>query len=164
MKVCILFPRAELVRVDVHRLFAVHRDLRDITCTLANENPRCDQSFAKELIKIFTLYLLKCFVAITSKTGPILRLLPTIPVRHKAFVLTRVRVFSTRCDSNKTFGQEVSELALGVHIFDLDHWIKINPVEKPVKCNSVNARNVTHCRTSFFYYHLYDRLFVFKEI
>ena len=108
MKVCIGFPRAELVRVDVHRLFAVHRDLSDITCTSA---------------------------AITSKTGPILRLLPTIPARHKAFVLTRVRVFSTRCGSNKTFGQEVSELALGVHIFDLDHWIKINPVEKPVKCN-----------------------------
>ena len=110
MKVCIRFPRAELVRVDVHRLFAVHRDLSDITCTSADEKP-----------KIFTLFLWKCFVAITSKTGPILRLLPTIPARHKAFVITRVRVFSTRCGSNKTFGQEVSELALGVHIFDLDH-------------------------------------------
>ena len=53
-----------------------------------------------------------------------------IPVRHNAFVVTRVRVFSKRCGSNKAFGQEVSELALGVHKFDLDHWIKIHPVDK----------------------------------
>ena len=37
------------------------------------------------------------------------------------------------------FGQYVSELIVSVIIFHLDQWVKIDPVEQPIKCNTVSA-------------------------
>ena len=50
--------------------------------------------------------------------------------------------------------QDVCELILGVNIFDLDFWVKINPIKQPIKSNSVGPGNMSHRWTSAFYYHL----------
>ena len=48
------------------------------------------------------------------------------------------------------FGQDVCELVLGVNVFDLDFWVKINPIKQPIKSNSMSSGNMSHCRTSAF--------------
>ena len=49
-----------------------------------------------------------------------------------------------------SFGQNVSELVSGVDVFDLDFWVKINPIEQPVKSNSMSSGNMSHCWTPAF--------------
>ena len=46
--------------------------------------------------------------------------------------------------------QDVCELVLGVDVFDLDLWVKINPIKQPIKSNSMSSGNMSHCRTSAF--------------
>ena len=50
----------------------------------------------------------------------------------------------------RSFGQDVNELAFGVTIFYLDHWVKVKPVRQPFKFPSVGAGCVPHCRASSF--------------
>ena len=45
-------------------------------------------------------------------------------------------------------GQHVSELVLGVNLFDLDLWFYIDSVEQPINRNSVGPGNMSHCTTS----------------
>ena len=52
--------------------------------------------------------------------------------------------------SERFFGQDVSASVLGVHVFHTDHWVKVDPVKQPIKCNSVGAGYVSHGRTSAF--------------
>ena len=35
--------------------------------------------------------------------------------------------------------QDVCKLVLGVDVFDLDLWVKINSIEQPIKSNSVGS-------------------------
>ena len=44
--------------------------------------------------------------------------------------------------------QDVCKLVLGVDVFDLDLWVKINSIEQPIKSNSVSLGNMSHCRAS----------------
>ena len=41
--------------------------------------------------------------------------------------------------SERSFGQDVSEMASGVNVFHLDQWIKVDSVRQPIKCHSVGA-------------------------
>ena len=58
--------------------------------------------------------------------------------------------------------QDVCELVFGVHIFDLDLWVKAFPVQQPVKRNSVNSGNMSHRWTLDFKDHL-DHCFIILE-
>ena len=49
-----------------------------------------------------------------------------------------------------SFGWDVSELVLGVDVFDLDFWVHINSIEQPIKSNSVGPGNMSHRWTSAF--------------
>ena len=62
------------------------------------------------------------------------------------------------------FGQYVSELVPGFNIFDLNLGIKINSIKQPVKSNSVGPGNMSHRRTSAFYYHLDNGFIVLKYV
>ena len=46
------------------------------------------------------------------------------------------------------------ELVFGVDVFDLYFGVQINSIEQPIKSNSVNSGNMTHCWTSAFNDHL----------
>ena len=63
-----------------------------------------------------------------------------------------------------SLGQHVCELVFGVNVFDLDLGFQVNPVEHPIKSNSVGSGNMSHCRTSAFYDHLDHCFVVFKHI
>ena len=39
-------------------------------------------------------------------------------------------------------------------VFDLDFRVQINSIEQPIKSNSVDSGDVSHCRTSAFNNHL----------
>ena len=65
--------------------------------------------------------------------------------------------------SDRFFGQDVSELVLGVDVFHLDNLVKVDPVKQP-KCNSVGARSVSHCRTSAFNNRLDYCFIVIKDV
>ena len=48
-----------------------------------------------------------------------------------------------------TFSQHVSELFLGVNIFDLDFGAQIDSVKQPVQRNSVGSGQVSHSKIIF---------------
>ena len=50
--------------------------------------------------------------------------------------------------SENALGQYVSKLVSGVEVFDLNLWIKIDPVNRPIERNSVRSGYVSHRRTS----------------
>ena len=52
-----------------------------------------------------------------------------------------------------SFGQNVSKLVFGVHIFDLDFGFHIDSVKQQVKSNSVGSRHVSHLWTPSFNSH-----------
>ena len=60
--------------------------------------------------------------------------------------------------------QYVCELVFGVDVLDLDFWVQIDSIEKPIKCNSVGPGNMCHCRASSLYNHLDHCFVVFKHI
>ena len=62
------------------------------------------------------------------------------------------------------FGWHVSKLVVGVNMFDLDLWFRIDSVEQPIKRNSVGSGHVSHRWTSSFDHHLDRRLIVFKNV
>ena len=62
------------------------------------------------------------------------------------------------------FGQYVSELVLGVDVFDLDFGVQINSIEQPIKSNSVGSGHMSHCWTSAFNDHLDHGFVVFKNV
>ena len=62
------------------------------------------------------------------------------------------------------FGQDVGELGSGANIFDLDLWIKIEPVEQPIICNSVGPRIVSRRWTTAFDDHLCHCFVVLKNV
>ena len=53
-----------------------------------------------------------------------------------------------------SFDSNVSELVFGVDVFDLDFGVQVNPIEQPIKCNSVSPGNMSHCGTPSFNDHL----------
>ena len=46
------------------------------------------------------------------------------------------------------FGQDVCVLVFGVDVFDSDFGVQVDSIEQPIKRNSVNSGNMSHCRTS----------------
>ena len=60
--------------------------------------------------------------------------------------------------------QHVSELVLGVNVFDLDLGVQIYSIKQLIKSNSVGSGNMSHCKASSFYDHLDDCSVVFKHI
>ena len=50
--------------------------------------------------------------------------------------------------------KNISELFVGVDIFDLDLWIQVNLVRQPVQVNTVNLGNMFHGWTTAFDDHL----------
>ena len=62
------------------------------------------------------------------------------------------------------FCQYVSELVLGVDVFDLDFGVKINSIKQPVKSNSMGSGNMSHCWTPAFGDHLDHSLIVLTHI
>ena len=60
--------------------------------------------------------------------------------------------------------QDICELVFGVDVFDLDLRIKINSIEQPINSNSVSSGNMSHRRTSAFYYHFDHSFIVLKHI
>ena len=52
--------------------------------------------------------------------------------------------------SERTFRQDVSELATGVNIFHVDHWVKMDPVKQPIKCHFVGTGYMSHRQTPAF--------------
>ena len=46
--------------------------------------------------------------------------------------------------------QCVCELGFGVNLFDLDFWVEVDSVKKPIKRNSVGSEYVSQCWTSAF--------------
>ena len=54
----------------------------------------------------------------------------------------------------RTIGKNISELFVGVDIFDLDIWIQVNLVRQPVQVNTVNLGNMSHGWTTAFDDHL----------
>ena len=60
--------------------------------------------------------------------------------------------------------QDVCELILGVNVFDLDFCVKINPIKRPIKSNSMSSGNMSHCWTPAFHNHFDHSLIVFKHI
>ena len=62
------------------------------------------------------------------------------------------------------FRQDVCELVLGVDVFDLDFWVKIDSIEQPIKSNSMSSGNMSHCWTSACHNHFDHSLIVFKHI
>ena len=60
--------------------------------------------------------------------------------------------------------QDVCKLVLGVDVFDLDLWVKINPIEQLVKSNSMGSGNMSHCWTPAFHNHFDHSFIVFKHI
>ena len=63
----------------------------------------------------------------------------------------------------RSFGQDVSEVVVCVNIFLMDHWVNIDPVNQSVKCISVDAGYVSHCRASAFDDHFDHCLIHLKE-
>ena len=59
-----------------------------------------------------------------------------------------------------SFGWDVSKF--GVNIFDLDLWLQVNSVEQPIKRDTVDSRQMSHCWTSSFDNHLDDNFVVFE--
>ena len=53
--------------------------------------------------------------------------------------------------------RRISELVLGVNIFDLDFGVQISSVKQPMQRNSVGLRHVSHRRTSAFNDHFDHR-------
>ena len=41
--------------------------------------------------------------------------------------------------SKRTFREGARELATGVNMFSMDHWVEIDPVKQPFKCHSLGA-------------------------
>ena len=63
-----------------------------------------------------------------------------------------------------SLGQYVCEMVFGVNVFDLDFGVQIDPIEQPIKSNSVGSGNMSHCRASFLYNNLDHCFVVFKHI
>ena len=63
-----------------------------------------------------------------------------------------------------TFSQLVSELVLGVHVFDLDVGVQIDSVKQPIQRNSVGSGHVSHRRTSTLYDPFDHSFIVFKVV
>ena len=60
--------------------------------------------------------------------------------------------------------QDVCELILGVNVFDLGFWVKINPIKQPIKSHSMSSGNMSHCWTPAFHNHFDHSLIVLKHI
>ena len=60
--------------------------------------------------------------------------------------------------------QDICKLILGVDVFDLDLWVKINSIEQPIKSNSMSSGNMSHCWTPAFHNHFDHSLTVLKHI
>ena len=66
--------------------------------------------------------------------------------------------------SERSFGQYVSELATGVNIFNLDHWVRIYHDDQSIRCQSVDSGNTSYSRTPAFHNHLDDCFTVLKNV
>ena len=66
--------------------------------------------------------------------------------------------------SEGALGENVSKLVSGVDVFDLNLWVKIDPVKQPIKRNSVGSGYASRRRTSAFDENLDDRYVVFKNV
>ena len=64
--------------------------------------------------------------------------------------------------SESALGQYVSKLISGAEVFDLNLWIKIDPVNRPIKRNSEGFGYVSHRQTFAFDDHLEDRFVLFR--
>ena len=60
--------------------------------------------------------------------------------------------------------QYVCELVLGVKVLDLDLGVQIDSIKQPIKSNSVDSGNTSHCRASSVYDHLDHCFVVFKDL
>ena len=60
--------------------------------------------------------------------------------------------------------QDVCGLVFGFDILDLDFWVQVDSVKKPVKSNSVGAGHMFHRRTSAFDDHLNHCFVVFENV
>ena len=49
------------------------------------------------------------------------------------------------------FSQHVCELVFGVNVIDLDFGVQIDFITQPIKSNSVDSGNMSHCQASSFY-------------
>ena len=61
-----------------------------------------------------------------------------------------------------SLGQYVCELVFGVNVFDLDLLVQIDSLKQPIKSNSVDSGNMSHCMTPSFNDHLDHCFVVFK--
>ena len=60
--------------------------------------------------------------------------------------------------------QYVGKLVFGVDVLDLDFWVQVDSIEKPIKRNSVGPGNKSHCGTSSVHNHLDNCFVVLKHI
>ena len=65
--------------------------------------------------------------------------------------------------SEGSFGSDICDLPRGVNTLNLDHWVKMKPVEQPIERKSVGSGNVSHGRTPDFDDHLDHCIVVFKN-
>ena len=63
-----------------------------------------------------------------------------------------------------TFSQEVNELASGVNILHMGHWVKADPVQQPLQCHYVGSGNVSHCRSQALAIHRDHRFIIIKNV
>ena len=59
--------------------------------------------------------------------------------RESSIMLNNRRSWFSSSECQRTFRQDVSELAADVNIFPLELWVKIDPVGQPIKCYSVGS-------------------------
>ena len=52
-----------------------------------------------------------------------------------------------------SFSQNISELVLDVDVFDLDFGVQIDPINQPIKSNSVSPGNMSLCGTRSLHWH-----------
>ena len=62
------------------------------------------------------------------------------------------------------FCQYVSELIVGVYIFDLDFGVQVDPIKQPTKSDSVTSRHMSHRGSSSFNFHLDHGFVVFIDV
>ena len=60
--------------------------------------------------------------------------------------------------------QYVCKLVFGVDILDLNLGVQINSVKQPIKSNSVDSGNVSHCWTSAFHDLFYHCFVILKKV
>ena len=77
-------------------------------------------------------------------------------------MMNKRRSWFPSSECQRTFRQDVSDVATGVNILPLELWVKIDPVGQPIKCYSVGSGNMSHRRTPAVSDHLDHSLIVPK--